>query len=292
MSFSLTAAHSVYAEARPSSRASLVFSLKEDTTLPMATSLLLDIGNTTIKACLASAQGLGPVYTLPTVHHHTPDSLGLALDCLCQRHGTRDITEVVASSVVPPMDPLVRQAAQRFWGCPTRFVLHDIEIPLENRYARPQEVGADRLLAAYAARMLFSAPTLIVVDFGTATTFDCIHENAYLGGLIAPGVASSVTALSAQTAKLPHISLALEDTCLTIGTSTRQSMNHGILFGFAAMVEGLVARLRQRLEDPAAQVVATGGFASTIARITDTLQHLVPDLLLRGLQQIAFSPIP
>jgi len=258
----------------------------------MATRILLDIGNTTIKVCLATANGLGPVYTLPTIHHHTADSLGLALDALCQRHGIDAVCEVVASSVVPPLDPLVRQAAQRFWECPARFVLQEITLPLENRYARPQEVGADRLLAAYAARMLFAAPTLIVVDFGTATTFDCVQENAYLGGLIAPGVASSVAALGAQTAKLPHISLELDDTTLAIGTSTRHSMNHGVLFGFAAMVEGLVARLRQRLQDPNAPVVATGGFAPTIARLTDALEHLVPDLLLRGLQRIAFSPIP
>jgi pantothenate kinase type III len=97
---------------------------------------------------------------------------------------------------------------------------------------------------------LFADPTLIVVDFGTATTFDCVQGSAYLGGLICPGVLSSVTALGTQTAKLPQISLELDSEDLDIGTSTRQSLNHGVLFGFAAMLEGLTARLKKRLADP------------------------------------------
>ncbi len=254
----------------------------------MTTAFLLDAGNTTLKVCPATAQGLGPVYTLPTSRHETADSLGLWLEAIASRHGIASVSEFVVSSVVPPLDPLITQAAQRFWGCPARFVLHDITLPIENRYARPQEVGADRLLAAWSARALLHAETIIVVDFGTATTFDCVQGNAYLGGLIAPGIASSVAALGAQTAKLPHINLELAQTVLEIGTSTRQSMNHGVLFGFAALVEGLTARLCQRLGAPQAQIVATGGFAPTIARLTTAIHQCIPDLLLRGLQRIAF----
>jgi len=257
----------------------------------MTTALLIDMGNTAIKVCPATAHQLHMVYSLPSSRTETADSLGLWLEAICRRHGVSAVAEAVVCSVVPPLDPVVRGAVERFFGCPVRFVLHDITLPLENRYARPQEVGADRLLAAFAARSLFPEEALIIIDFGTATTFDCLLGNAYLGGLIAPGVLSSAAALGSQTAKLPHISLDLDGTELEIGTSTRQSMTHGILFGFAAMVEGLTQRLSTRLAADALRVVATGGLAATIGRITPAIGTLVPDLLVRGLQRIAF-PTP
>ena len=137
--------------------------------------------------------------------------------------------------------------------------------------------------------MLFDDPTLIVVDFGTATTFDCVQGSAYLGGLICPGVLSSVTALGTQTAKLPQISLELDSEDLDIGTSTRQSLNHGVLFGFASMLEGLTARLKKRLADPGARVIATGGFAPHLAAITSCIDNLAPDLLMQGLLAAYFQ---
>lgn len=253
--------------------------------------LLFDVGNTNIKVCLADVNGLGRTYSLPSTNRETSDSLGLMIAGICSREGVteRSVSAWVLSSVVPPLNGLLTAACQRFFTCPVFFVPGDILLPLENRYARPQEVGADRLLGSFAARRLWDDPTLIVVDFGTATTFDCVQGNAYLGGLICPGVLSSVTALGTQTAKLPQISLEFDGDELDIGTSTRQSLNHGVLFGFASLLEGLIVRLKNRLAAPAARVVATGGFASQIGAITACIDNLAPDLLMQGLLAAYFK---
>ncbi|NLW80418.1 MAG: type III pantothenate kinase [Desulfovibrionales bacterium] len=256
--------------------------------------LLFDVGNTNLKICLADHERLGRVYSLPSTSQETADSLGLRVAEICAREGTAEngVQAWVLSSVVPPLSGLLRKACKRFFGCPSLFVPEDIPLPLENLYARPQEVGADRLLGSFAARRLYNDHTLIVVDFGTATTFDCVQGNAFLGGLICPGVLSSVTALGTQTAKLPRISLELDSGDLDIGTSTRQSLNHGVLFGFAALLEGLTSRLKKRLADPAARVVATGGFAPQLAAITDCINDLAPDLLMQGLAAAYYQHQP
>jgi type III pantothenate kinase len=253
--------------------------------------LLFDVGNTNIKLCLADESGIGRTYSLPSTNRETADSLGLAISGICAREGVAegDVRAWVLSSVVPPLNGLLKAACSGYFACPALFVPGDIALPLENRYARPQEVGADRLLGGFAARMRFDDQTLIVVDFGTATTFDCVQGNAYLGGLICPGVLSSVTALGTQTAKLPQISLEPDSDELDIGTSTRQSLNHGVLFGFASMLEGLTSRLKKRLGDPRARVVATGGFAPHLAAITDCIDDLAPDLLMQGLAAAYFQ---
>ncbi|NLV98023.1 MAG: type III pantothenate kinase [Desulfovibrionales bacterium] len=252
---------------------------------------LFDVGNTQIKVCLAYPQGLGQCYCLPATNGETADSLGLTLVSICNREhvAPESIQAWVLSSVVPPLTGLLRTACARFFDCPALFVPGDFSLPLDNHYARPQEVGADRLLGSFAARHLFSDSILIVVDFGTATTFDCIQGNAYLGGLICPGVLSSITALGTQTAKLPQISLEVDALDLDIGTSTRQSLNHGVLFGFASMVEGLTQRLKERLKAPRARVIATGGFASKLMKITPSIDELAPDLLMQGLAAIYFE---
>jgi type III pantothenate kinase len=253
--------------------------------------LLFDVGNTNVKLCLADENGIGRTYSLPSTNRETSDSLGLSIAGICAREGVAEgeVRAWVLSSVVPPLNNLLGAACADFFSCPALFVPGDIALPLENRYARPQEVGADRLLGSFAARTLFADSSLIVVDFGTATTFDCVQDNAYLGGLICPGMLSSVTALGTQTAKLPQISLELGSADLDIGTSTRQSLNHGVLFGFAAMLEGLTARLKKRLAAPDARVIATGGFAPHLAAITSCIDNLAPDLLMQGLLAAYFQ---
>jgi type III pantothenate kinase len=266
----------------------------------MDTVLLLDVGNTNVKIGLAQpGHGLVSTYALPsapTGNVGTADEWGLKLLEICRAEGVDpgEVIDIVASSVVPPMNPVLTRAAARFFGQPgqnIRFVPDDIKLGIENRYARPQEVGADRLVTAFAARAACPAHTLIVVDFGTATTFDCVQGGAYLGGLICPGVLSSARALATGTAKLPHITLEIEqpegqaEACLHIGRSTAQSLNQGLLFGFAAMVEGLAARLTATLGvGPGdAHVIATGGFAKAIARLCPAIDEVREDLLLDGL---------
>ena len=266
----------------------------------METVLLLDVGNTNVKIALARPDhGLVASYALPTAPAgglDTPDAWGLKLLDICRVENVSpgQVTGIAASSVVPPMNPVLARAAERFFGQAVRFAPgsapEGLPLPIENRYARPAEVGADRLVTAFAARELCDAPALIVVDYGTATTFDCVLEGAYLGGLICPGVLSSARALATGTAKLPHITLeippARADGGLDIGASTSQSLNLGLIHGFAAMTEGLAARLSRTLlpgREDEARVIATGGFAARIAQVCPAVHEVREDLLMEGL---------
>lgn len=248
--------------------------------------LYFDIGNTNVKIGLG-LPGASPVsYVLPTDERRTADLFGLTLLDILRHAGVApgDIAAGLASSVVPGMSVLIRQACRRFLDLPLLFAPEDVPIPLENRYARPHEVGADRLVGAYAARRLFpDAASIISVDFGTATTFDCVEGNAYLGGLICPGVLSSVGALATGTAKLPRISLEVTEKTPTPGRSTTTSLNHGFMFGFAAMTEGLSTQLARTMQGPTV-LVGTGGFAAALAEITPCFDAVKPDLLLEGLR--------
>lgn len=250
------------------------------------TILLFDIGNTNVKMGLATTTGLQTSYVLPTDQDQTADSMGLRLLDALRHAGVApgQVEACVGSSVVPSLDPLMREACARYFGKKLLLAPGDIPVPLENRYTHPEQVGADRLVAAYAARRLYPGPrSLVSVDYGTATTFDCVQDNAYLGGLICPGVKSSAGALASRTAKLPRISLEVAEDMPVVGRCTSTSLNHGFIFGFASMTEGVCARLRTVLEGPM-EVVATGGFAVSIARVATCFDHVRPDLLLEGLR--------
>lgn len=248
--------------------------------------LYFDIGNTNTKIGVSKNDGPLLSYVLPSNERQTADQFGLSLLEILRHLAIPpdDVAAAVASSVVPGMAQLITHACRRFLGVTLLFAPEDLPIPLENRYARPHEVGADRLVGAYAARKLFTdAASIISVDFGTATTFDCVEDNAYLGGLICPGVLSSVSALASGTAKLPRISLQVEEKRPVPGRSTSTSLNHGFVFGFAAMTEGLAARLSEGMKGPV-KVLGTGGFAAALAEVTDCFDMVKPDLLLEGLR--------
>ncbi len=257
----------------------------------MSKILLFDIGNTSIKVGLANSQGVENSYTLRTDAGQTADSLGITLFTLLA-HAKCDSTSIeacVCSSVVPSMTPLVREACTRFVGAKFYQVPQDIEIPLKNCYSKPQEVGADRLVCAFAARRLVpESPSLIVVDFGTATTFDCISEQSYLGGLIFPGVHTAALALTSNTAKLPRVNLEFEDMEPIVGRDTVSSIQHGIVFGFCALVEGITARLSKQLPTQA-KILGTGGFAKDIAKRTNCFYKVIPDLILDGLRKLYYN---
>ncbi len=253
--------------------------------------LLFDIGNTSIKVGLAHEEAVHTTYTLRTDAGQTSDSLGLHLYAALQHAACPPdaVRACVCSSVVPSMTPLVREACARFVGATFLQVPHDMPVPLKNCYSKPSEVGADRLVCAYAARKLFpQTSSLIVVDFGTATTFDCIQGQDYLGGIIFPGVHTAAAALSAKAAKLPRIHLETQDTEPVPGRDTASSMQHGILFGFAAMVEGLSSRLAKQMPGPV-HIVGTGGFAKDIARVSSCFHDILPNLILDGLRQLYYE---
>lgn len=249
------------------------------------TILLFDVGNTNTKIGFSSRDQIGPSFVLPTDPGGTSDSWGLKLLEICRVAGFShdDVCGGAVSSVVPPMNPILKSAVERYFPCDLRFVPDSIPLALNNKYERPWEVGADRLVTAFAGRMISDHEKLIVVDFGTATTFDCVAGDDYLGGLICPGVLSSTKALASGTAKLPHISLEIESQTIRPGKSTADSLNQGLIFGFAAMVEGLRERLGNTLGGDV-QLIATGGFASRIAEVCRAIDRVEPTLLLDGLR--------
>ncbi len=250
--------------------------------------LVLDVGNTSVKVGIADDERLRIAFSLPTDAVQGGDLLGLRLMGLLEQAsreiGPLNVEVCIASSVVPGMNPLLKHACRRFLGIETLFANSDVPIPMENHYENRLEVGADRLVAAYAARLLFpESAGVISIDFGTATTFDCVAGNAYVGGLICPGVLSSLNALSTRTAQLPRIPLTVDNTELALGLNTITSMNQGFLFGFAALSEGLCLRLKGVLPAPCS-VVATGGFARDVARVSHCFDLMRSDMILEGLR--------
>jgi type III pantothenate kinase len=186
----------------------------------------------------------------------------------------------VICSVVPAVQAAISEALRRTWNLDPLIVSLDLDIGIEVHYSPARAVGADRIANAVAAARRYGTPA-IVVDFGTATTFDCIATDAsYAGGAIAPGVEISEEALIARTAQLPRIPLEAPEH--SIGTTTITSLQSGILFGYAALVDGLVDRICAELG--AARVIATGGLAPLIAPHTRVVEHVDPDLTLFGLQ--------
>ena len=250
--------------------------------------IYFDIGNTNTKIGVAIGDAPMTSYVVSSDDRQTADQFGLTLMNILQHLGIgpSDVRDFVGSSVVPGLSTLIRTACARFFNKKLLLAPEDIRIPLENRYANKYEVGADRLVGAFAARRLLpDTPSIISVDFGTATTFDCVSGNAYLGGLICPGIMSSLGAMATSTAKLPKISLEVEGTTLTPGCSTATSLNHGFVFGFAAMTEGLIARLSKSMEGPVS-IVGTGGFALPLSKVTDCFDVVKADLLLDGLRML------
>jgi len=249
----------------------------------MGTILLFDAGNTNTKICLADDSGLGESYTLPTRPANTGDDWGLKIEAILQREGVtpKDIEACVIASVVPPLNPLITRMAERFLDCKATFAGRDLAIDLDNEYAHPEQVGADILVGCLSARLTYDHDNIIVIDFGTATTLACVKGTSFKGGLICPGVLSSTSALASGTAKLPKVDLEITNDTLSWGKTTEECLNQGLVFGFASMIDGLVAKLSAQMDAPF--VVATGGLAPNIAQVSEVIDELRPDLVMEGL---------
>ena len=247
--------------------------------------LTVDIGNTNLTLGLYSEKELGPRWRLATVHDRMPDEYGLQFLGLLAHAGRQldELSGICLASVVPPLTSEVVEACQRYLECDPLVVDTGVKTGVHVRYEDPRSVGADRIADAAAVQQLYGGPAC-VVDFGTATTFDGISkEGDYLGGAIAPGIGIAADALFARTAKLPRVDLQRPPAA--IGRNTVHSMQSGLLFGYVALVEGMVARFRGEL-GPSMKVIATGGLAEIIARETDVLQIIAPWLTLDGLRII------
>jgi type III pantothenate kinase len=247
--------------------------------------LTIDVGNTNITMGLYSGSELGPRWRLATVHERMPDEYGLQFLGLLSHsgHSPEAITGICLASVVPPLTGKIVEACQKYIEIEPLVVDTGVKTGVRIRYEDPKAVGADRVADAAAVQHLYGGPAC-VVDFGTATTFDGISRDGdYLGGAIAPGIGIASEALFKQTAKLPRVDLHRPPAA--IGRNTVHAMQSGLLFGYASMVEGMVARFRKEL-GVEMKVIATGGLAEIIARETDVLKIIAPWLTLDGLRII------
>ena len=247
--------------------------------------LAIDLGNTNLTFGLFEGDRLRHDWRLATRRDSMPDELGLLMVQLMRQEGfeAKDIDAVVVASVVPPLNSSLVQAIERYFGKVPLMVGPGIKTGLKIHYRDPKEVGADRIVAAMAAFRKYGGP-LIIVDFGTATTFDVVSKDGdYLGGAIAPGMGISVDALYERAARLQRVELKAPAD--VIGRTTAESMQAGIIFGYTAQVEGMVARIRKELGEPA-RVIATGGFAGLIAEQTPVIEVVDQRLMLEGLRLI------
>ena len=267
--------------------------------------LAIDVGNSQITLGLGERAAPRPAgesddaawhsrWRLPTRVHRTSDELAVLIAALLELDGFEpaSVDRVVMSSVVPALSPVIRATCLRLFGADLLQVGPGLRTGLALRYEPPGSLGSDRLVDAVAARARFGAP-VVVVDFGTATTFNVVDgSGTFIGGAIAPGVGVAAAALAAAGARLSRIDLTppREPQRLPlIGRNTEQSMRAGVLYGYAGLVDGLLRRIDASLGaagDGRPTVVATGGLAGAVSPLVQRFDQRVPDLILDGLRLI------
>jgi type III pantothenate kinase len=247
--------------------------------------LVFDVGNTNMVIGVYQGKELLTHWRIKTDEGRTSDEYGMLLKNLFDFNGLSmsSITAVVISSVVPSLMMELERVSRDYYSCKPLVVGPGIKTGLAIKYENPREVGADRVVNAVAAYHKYKGP-LIIVDFGTATTFCVVNEKGeYLGGAIAPGIKISTEALVARAAKLPRVELIKPRNI--IGKNTISSMQSVIIYGFVGQVEGIINRIQKELRT-SAKVIATGGLASAIARETQVIDKVDDLLTLDGLRII------
>jgi type III pantothenate kinase len=242
--------------------------------------LLFDIGNTHTHVGLANARRV-----LKQINVPTREWFGENADALVKKFtGAKKIDSVVLCSVVPRATPIVRKSVRILWKLAVLELSQKTLRGVGIDYPKPDSIGPDRLANAVAARQRFGAP-VVVVDFGTAVTFDVINsEGNYIGGIIAPGLAAMTDYLHEKTALLPKIKI--RETKIVIGRSTEEAMLVGAVHGYRGLVRELIGELKRELKAKTLPVVATGGYAKLIAAKLPEISAVAPDLTLEGLRLV------
>lgn len=247
--------------------------------------LVIDIGNTNTVLGVFDAGRLTIDWRLETKQRQTADEYGILarnLFALANMEVHR-VHDIVIASVVPPLNSVLEQMALKYFTIKPLFVEPGVKTGMPVLYDSPGDVGADRIVNSVAAYERYGGPT-IVVDFGTATTFDAISaKGEYLGGVIAPGPGISSEALFARTARLPRVEIKAPSK--VIGTSTVGSIQSGLYYGYIGLIDGILERMIPELGSKTT-VVATGGYASLIGAGAHRIQHIDPNLTLEGLRLI------
>ena len=247
--------------------------------------LAFDVGNTTTAIGIFDGRTLVKSWKIRTDSDKTGDEYGAILLNLMQVAGLEAgrISAAIISSVVPPLTPVIEEVCRSYFGRTALVVGPGLKTGMPILYENPLEVGADRITASVAAFEKFGGP-VIVVDFGTATTFDAVSaKGEYLGGAIAPGIQIAAEALTLKTARLPRIEIRKPKRA--IGRTTVASMQSGLYFGYIGLVTNTIGEIRKELSGPV-RVVATGGFGAQIASELPVLEAYEPDLVLEGLRII------
>lgn len=245
--------------------------------------LAIDVGNTQTVYGLWDGKTWSHTWRRKTDREDTEDELGAWLLIMLERVGiaASDVREVLIASVVPPLHFALERLSTRYFSVSARFLTATSVPSLTVVYDPPTAVGADRIANAIGALALY-APPVIVVDFGTATTFDAIdQEGRYVGGAILPGIEVSAAALTARAAKLPTVEL--KTPAFAVGTSTALSIQSGLMFGYAGAIDALARRIAAELGE-GTRVIATGGLGSTFLGLCETLESYEPNLTLDGLR--------
>ena len=247
--------------------------------------LAIDIGNTMVTMGVFDGERLETTLRVATDTRKLADEYGLLITNLLSLNGVEPsrIDSISMCSVVPPLTVVFDSVCHTYFGVTPLTVTAGVRTGLQITYDNPRDVGSDRIVDAVAAIELYGTP-VIVVDFGTATVFDAVsREGVYLGGAIAPGINVAAEALFLNTSQLRRVELVAPKSA--IGQNTSASLQSGLVFGYAGLVEGLVARFKQELGDDA-KVIGTGGQASIISQEIDVFDEINPDLTLIGLRLI------
>jgi len=247
--------------------------------------LVIDIGNTNTVLGVFNGNHLAVSWRLETNQSQTADEYGILSRNLFTLAGIEftKIRSIIIASVVPPLNSVLEEMALKYFKVKPLFVEPGIKTGVPVLYDSPADVGADRIVNAVAAYEKYGGPS-IVVDFGTATTFDAISpKGEYLGGVIAPGLGISAEALYLKTARLPRVEIRAPSK--VIGTSTVGSIQSGLYFGYIGLVDGILEHMIQELGSKTV-VIATGGYASLIGGGVHLIHHIDPELTLEGLRLI------
>jgi type III pantothenate kinase len=247
--------------------------------------LAIDIGNTNVVLGVFEGERLRESWRIGTKASITADEYAVIMRDLFAFSGIDfgQIDGIIISTVVPPLLSIMTEMSRKYFKIEPMVVTSDLKTGITLSYENPREIGADRIVNAAAAFRLYGGP-LIIIDFGTATTFCAVTANGeYLGGAITPGVKISAEALYQRAAKLPRVELTRPRTI--IGRDTVSAMQAGILYGYAGLVDGIVERMKNELS-PDARVIATGGLAELVTPEARSAIEVRPNLTLEGLRFI------
>lgn len=242
----------------------------------------VDIGNTNMEFGVYEGKTLKKSFRMVTRRDITSDEVGLSIRqfLLIHQFEPKMIDDAVISSVVPELNYSIKNAMRKYLGKEPLIIQENIPVPIQNQYNNRAEVGADRLVTAYSAYQKYGG-NVVVIDFGTATTFDLVNEQgAYLGGAIFPGIKISLEALASRCSKLPRVEIAVPES--VVGDNTVSAMQAGVVYGYSGAVISIVHAMEQEL-GVKLKVIATGGLARIISEQSKVVDVIDRNLLLDGL---------